>query len=187
MPPSCTLLVYFEKPPVSSAAWGHVVAAGLCSREGHQAGPCPSLAPHPQPFPSTWPEPPHPDSQLRHHSLGQEGQRSGVQRGLWWGGLVTCWQYGESGKLGLAPPLSGLSPCPPRPLLLQAWPLAAVSIIRAPAAVITARVERWVESSVVPYTASSRVTSGARRETQPPRMLALPGSRTVPWLAAGWS
>ena len=88
-----------------------------------------------------------------------------VPKGGFVGGeLVTCWQYGESGKLGLAPLLSRLSPCPPRPLLLQAWPLAAVSILRALAAVITAGVERWVESFMVPYTASSRVTSGACRE-----------------------
>lgn len=85
------------------------------------------------------------------------------------------------------------------PLIVRAQPLPAQAPASAslaprgcehhqgPAAVITAGVERWVESSVAPYTASSRVTSGARRETQPPRMLALPGSRTVPWLAAGWS
>lgn len=63
-------------------------------------------------------------------------------------------------------------------------PTMAVSILGSPAAVITAGVERWVESSVFPYAASSRVTSEARRETQPPRTLTRPGGQTVPWLAA---
>lgn len=34
MQQSCTLLVYFEKPPVSFPAWGHVVTAGLCLQDG---------------------------------------------------------------------------------------------------------------------------------------------------------
>lgn len=53
MQASCVLLVYFETPPVSFTAWGHVVAAGLCSQDGLRDGPCPSSALHPQPFPST--------------------------------------------------------------------------------------------------------------------------------------
>lgn len=52
---SCMLLVYFEKPPVSSPAWGHVVAAGLCSQDGFRAGPCPPFATHSHPFSSLWP------------------------------------------------------------------------------------------------------------------------------------
>lgn len=46
MQPSCTLLVYFENPPVSFPAWGHVVAVGLCSQDRLGAGPYPSSAPH---------------------------------------------------------------------------------------------------------------------------------------------
>ena len=111
-----------------------------------------------------WPEPPHPDSQLRHHTLSQEGQRSGAQRGLWGGGLSLVGNMEKVGSWGW-PPVVRAQPCPPRPPLLQAWPLVAISTLRPPAAVITAGVARWVESSVVPYTASSRVTSGALRET----------------------
>lgn len=46
MQPSCTLLVYFENPPVSFPAWGHVVAAGLCSQDRIRTGPYPSSAPY---------------------------------------------------------------------------------------------------------------------------------------------
>lgn len=43
------LLVYFEKPPASFPAWGHVVAAGLHWQDGLRAGPRPSSAAHSQP------------------------------------------------------------------------------------------------------------------------------------------
>lgn len=159
MPPSCTLLVYFEKPPVSSAAWGHVVAAGLCSPGRTPSWTLSSLAPQPQPFPSTWPEPHIPDSQLRHHSLGQEGQRSGAQRGLWWGGgLSLVGNMEKVGKLGLAPHCQGSAPARPGPA--SASLACAVSIIRArqQSSLLLGLSARW-RSSVVTYTASLRVTS----------------------------
>lgn len=81
---SCMLLVYFEKPPVSSPAWGHVVAAGLCSQDGFRAGPCPPFPTHSQPFSSSWPGPCEPH--ILAPSLGataptRRGRRSGTQRG----------------------------------------------------------------------------------------------------------
>ena len=164
MPLSCTLLVYFEKPPVSSAAWGHVVAAGLShGRDSEPDRVLPwLLAPSPFLPRGLSPHILTPSSGTTPSARRGKGQ---VPKGGFGWGLIICWQYGESGELGLAPPLSGLSPCPPRPPLLQAWPLVAISILRPLAAVITAGVVCWVESSVVPYTAPSRVTSGACRQT----------------------
>lgn len=99
------------------------------------------------------------------------------------GHLLAIWRTWGTG-VGL--PIVRAQPLPaqaPASASLPTTPMA-VSILGSPAAVITAGVEHWVESSVFPYAASSRVTSEAHRETQPPRRLTRPGGRTVHWLAA---
>lgn len=106
MPLSCTLLVYFEKPPVSSAAWGHVVAAGL----SHGTDSKPDrvlpwlLAPSPFLPCGLSPHILTPSSGTTPSARRGKGQ---VPKGGFGVGLVTCWKYGESGELGLAPRCQG--------------------------------------------------------------------------------
>ena len=124
MPLSCTLLVYFEKPPVSSAAWGHVVAAGLShgrdSKPDHVLpwllAPSPflprGLSPHIlTPSSGTTPS-------------ARRGKGQVPQRGLWGGGWSLVGNMEKVGSWGW-PPVVRAQPCPPRPPLLQAWPLVA--------------------------------------------------------------
>lgn len=124
MQPSCMLLVYFEIPPVSFAAWGYVVAVGLCSQDGLRAGPVLSSAPHPQPFPSLWPGPP--GSQLGHHSLTQ-GDKGQVPKGALGWALITCQQYRGSGELELAPHCHGQGPASSGPTSTSLVPCGSAS------------------------------------------------------------
>lgn len=131
---------------------------------------------------STWPwASPHPDSQLRHHSLGQEGPRSGAQRGLWWrGGLSLVGNMEKVGSWGWPPHCQGSAPARPG-LRYPSLAPRGREHHQGPAAVISAGVG-WVGVICSPIHGFLRVTSGARRETQPPRMLALPAAGQSPGL-----
>lgn len=114
MQPSCTLLVYFEKPPVSFPAWGHVVAAGLCSQDGLRAEPCPSLPALPRPV--AWTHTMAPSSGTT--APTRQRRRAGTQRGFGvgagqWSVISRTWGAGAGAHASPGPAAS--ESCPQRP------------------------------------------------------------------------
>lgn len=126
MPPSCTLLVYFEKPPVSSAAWGHVVAAGLShGRDSKPDRVLPWLLATSPFLPRGLS--PHiltPSSGTTPSAKRGKGQVPKGGFGVGAGHLLEIWRKWGA---GVGPPLSGLSPARPGPHFCKpgpSWPSA---------------------------------------------------------------